>query len=173
MAFSPLEWTFPTQICSVHQVTTALREGRPLAGNIVHTNQIEDVSLIKLLWLTYQVEQGMTIVVSGDAKSIPGAIFSKARLTRQGRSPRLENVALVYLGTGSPHMRPATKVSGPTIAQVDRCPQIPAVLADMARTSGIPAHVLTGGRWEKQTFGNKAPNLWDGSDFLCHMLRHC
>ena len=91
------EWTIPPSLCAAQQVSCCLRAGTKFEGNVTHINK-----LLKALWDAYKVERGLT-------------------LTRQGRQPKLETVALLQLGPGSPGMRPVQKVKAAAISQVARC----------------------------------------------------
>ena len=110
------EWTIPPSLCAAQQVSSCLRAGTNFEGNVTHINK-----LLKALWDAYKVERGLTLILTGEAAHACGALLTRVSLTRQGRQPKLETVALLQLGPGSPGMRPVQKVKAAAITQVARC----------------------------------------------------
>ena len=148
-------------------------------GNVTHVCSLADVELLKALWDAYNVEQGLTLILTGEAASACGALRTRVSLTRQSRQAKLGTVALLQLDTGSPGMRPVQKAKATAVTKVARCSvrvvvpshyrqlfvdnvakdKAQAILADLASATGVPAHQLTGGRWELQKFGTKGSQL--------------
>ena len=148
-------------------------------GNVTHVCSLAEVELLKALWDAYNVEQGLALILTGEAASACGALLTRVSLTRQSRQAKLETVALLQLGTGSPGMRPVQKAKATAVTKVARCSvrivvpshyrqlfvdnaakdKAQAILADLASATGVPAHQLTGGRWELQKFGTKGSQL--------------
>ena len=179
VGLSQYEWTIPPSLCAAQHVSSCLRAGKQFEGNVAHVCSLSDVDLLKALWDVYQVEQGLTLILTGEAANAVGALLTRVSLTRQGRQAKLETVALLQLGTGSPCMRPVQKVKATAVTKVARCSVrivVPshyrllfvdnvakdgaqAILSDLASATGVPVHQLTGCRWELQKFGTKGSQL--------------
>ena len=107
------------------------------------------------------------MVLTGEAKNLPGAFHTRLRVKRTGKTDKLEEVALFALGSRSPWILPPQQVEPSAVKTVDRvglrilvpghyrasfkpCPekeQVTDILAELARW-GPKVHHLTGGRWK-------------------------
>ena len=164
------------QLASVQGITEAVRSFQSCKGNVVYVESTDDLMLLKSLWTTFKPNFGVTAIVGGSARlSTEGLFHSRAQLTRQGRGAKVEDVGLLNgllsLGRG-PWINPPTQISQTRIVKVERSTvriSVPAhyrrlwapsldddsvkrVLQDLAVSSGIKAHHLTGGRWEWQQY---------------------
>ena len=105
-------------MCTVNQLVGALREGRELPGNMVHTSNLEEVMHLQDLWQTYQVTNDKWF-------------------------------------DHNHHRRHYRKLFIPTPER----DKTSSIISELANASGVQAHLLTGGRWEKQTFGAKGHHI--------------
>eukprot|EP00435_Cladocopium_sp_Y103_P038804 s136_g10.t1 len=131
------------------------------------------------LYNSFAITKGLTLVLSGEAGNQLGVTLSRARLHRTNASPALEDVSLLGLGKDFPWRNHALTVDPQkVVTKVERelvrivvpthyrelfvpepgAERIPDILSDMA-TWGCKAHVLTGGRWERQDYQKQASAL--------------
>ena len=120
VALSQVEWILQPLLCSVQQISAAIRGSQQVTGNTVHVCRLADVELLQALWGSYQLTTGLTLLLTGEGAKAQGALHTRALLTRQGQRPRLEQVAVLQLGSGSPGVRPAQKVPAQAVTKVDR-----------------------------------------------------
>ena len=88
-------------MCS-DEVVGALKKGRAWKGSVTWTDSLERVQLLKDLYSSFQPAQGVTLLLTGNAKDSAGATFTRFRLRRAGREPSVEDVALLMLGAAAP-----------------------------------------------------------------------
>ena len=161
------DWNQPLCFASLQSVTQSIKTGTPWTTNVVVSDSLHEVVTLKDLFDGFSVSQGLTVVLTGEAKNLPGAFHTRLRVKRTGKTDKLEEVSLFALGSRSPWILPPQQVEPSAVKTVDRvglrilvpghyrasfkpCPekeQVTDILAELARW-GPKVHHLTGGRWK-------------------------
>ena len=112
VALSQVEWILQPLLCSVQQISAAIRGGQQVtadAPGAVGVVPVDDRFI------------GLTLLLTGEGAKAQETLHTRALLTRQGQRPRLDQVAVLQLGSGSPGVRPAQKVPAQAVTTVDWC----------------------------------------------------
>ena len=178
-AVNPSEWTTHVRLVEPQTVCEAIKAGQQWQGNICCIHSLKLAQELRDLYNSFAITQGLTLVLSGEAGNQLGVTLSRARLQRTNAGPALEEVSLLGLGKDFPWRNHALTVDPQkVITKIERelvrivvpnhyrelfvpepgAERIPDILSDMA-TWGCKAHVLTGGRWERQDYQKQGSAL--------------
>ena len=171
------EWTATPVLWSATDLLKAIKEGKthPTA-NITAVSEPAEAKQIEQVWKAYGQEGFWTLILTGQAKSLPNATPATIRTFRAKQPIRIEEVALLFLGdaTKAVKTKPITKIPSSSWASIQRTtiriaapsdfrepfletPDKPRlVVQELAQwVPQLKASALTGGRWSEKTFGWK------------------
>ena len=159
---------------SATDLLKAIKEGKthPTA-NITAVSEPAEAKQIEQVWKAYGQEGFWTLILTGQAKSLPNATPATIRTFRAKQPIRIEEVALLFLGdaTKAVKTKPITKIPSSSWASIQRTtiriaapsdfrepfletPDKPRlVVQELAQwVPQLKASALTGGRWSEKTF---------------------
>ena len=107
------EWTATPVLWSARDLLKAIKEGKthPTA-NITAVSEPAEAKQIEQVWKAYGQEGFWTLILTGQAKSLPNATPATIRTFRAKQPIRIEEVALLFLGdaTKAVKTKPITKI---------------------------------------------------------------
>ena len=177
-ALNPVEWNKPIKLVDAQTVCQAIKEGKDWDGNICCSHDRQVTQELRDLYTSFGFTKGLTLVLSADAMNQLGITLSRTRLQRTNQHAKVEDIALLGLGSDYPWRTHPVKVDPNNVTTVERElvrivvpshyrelfvsePQkerVVDVISDLA-TFGCRAHVLTGGRWERQEWQKQSSSL--------------
>lgn len=180
VAIQANEWNQTVRLTSYQEITRCIQQAEPWQGNIVAIQDPKQVQELKDIYAGFSVSQGLTMILTGPAKFVLHTTLTRARLTRQGQAPQVEDVALCGLGNHPPMPLPPVKIDHASVSKVDRVAVqvfVPAhyrrlfvqdydkdgvsqILAELSQY-GPKVHHLTGGKWQWTQWGKgQSPDSW-------------
>ena len=119
----PLDWStdIAPNLVSFGKIRNALRSGEKPPGNVVEVWSKAQVEELQSLWTTYENPAALTALLCGEAMQMPNARLTRLTLQRGTWGPKLENVALLQIGShAGPWIPKATSVAKDKLPQVTR-----------------------------------------------------
>ena len=165
------EWTAPPTLGHSTEILQAIRTGNTLPkANITEVWSLTEAEALRTAWRAHGLTTSLTLLLYGPAKKLDSATHTRIRTTRGRQGQRVEEVALLALGTDGNHpwTQKAIKVNDTTSQIIPRHTlriAAPAefrqyfhdthdkphlIVADMAQwETTLRAGALTGGQWNE------------------------
>ena len=171
------EWTQVPKILESQELMRKIRAGESDdTTNIAPVNSIAEAKQLVSSWKAFGSQGGYTLLLTGPAKSMPGATPARIRVLRNNAIFKVEEVALFALGDANQAMwiKPTITVQPQTLPKIDRVtvriaapeefrqhfidgkdkPRL--IVAEVAQWSpDVKASALIGGNWAENTYNKK------------------
>ena len=171
------EWTQVPKILESQELMRKIRAGESDdTTNIAPVNSIAEAKQLVSSWKAFGSQGGYTLLLTGPAKSMPGATPARIRVLRNNAIFKVEEVALFALGDANQAIwiKPTITVQPQTLPKIDRVtvriaapeefrqhfidgkdkPRL--IVAEVAQWSpDVKASALIGGNWAENTHNKK------------------
>lgn len=82
------EWTQTPNLGSFQAVRDAIHQGTEWKWNMIATSNRTEVQMLVDLYASFDIKQGLTLILSGEAMNWPQSTLSRARIQRLGQTAR-------------------------------------------------------------------------------------